>query len=418
MSADLEDPAGGPCPIACRAANEERCARVAWLLTEGIGATRCGRLIEQLGSAAIALDASAESLAAAIGSSLDSARRWQHAARSAFKNAAKRELERCERAGVRLAIPGDSAYPTLLAVIPDPPPLLWVRGELGRASWSEVRISSRGPESPPAPSTRVAADAGLDEPRLAVVGARRARAYGLEQASRFAAAFAAAGIAVVSGGARGIDAAAHRAALRAGGRTLAVLGSGHDCPYPPEHARLFGAIVSAGGAIVSEFPMSTEPRPGLFPRRNRIVSGLSLGVLVVEAARRSGALITARLAVEEHGREAMAVPGRVDSPMSAGCLRAIREGWAAMATSVEDVLSQLGSAGVLLRGAAECVSREIGPSPEPDSAERRAIREAMRDLAPDEPSACDAIVAATGLDASVVRRELVLMRIAGGAGAS
>lgn len=124
-------------------------------------------------------------------------------------------------------------------------------------------------------------------------------------------------------------------------------------------------------------------------------------------------MITARLAVEEHGREAMAVPGRVDSPMSAGCLRAIREGWAAMATSVDDVVAQLDSAGVLLRGAAERTAREIAAAPH-DSAERRAIRAAMRDLSNDESSVCEAVVAATGLDVAIVRRELVLMRIEGG----
>ena len=415
MSADLEDPAGELCRVASSAAAEERLARVAWLLTEGIGATRCGRLIGRFGSATAAIDAAPASVAAAIGASAEAAARWQRSARAAFTDAAKREVDRCEASGVRLAMPGDAIYPTLLAVIPDAPPLLWVRGELGGRVEAEARTPSRSPESASASSTRGAANSGLDEPRLAVVGSRRASAYGVEQASRFAAALTAAGIAVVSGGARGIDAAAHRAALRVGGRTMAVLGSGHERSYPPEHTRLFDAIVEGGGAVVSEFPMRTEPRPGLFPRRNRIVSGMSVGVLVVEAARRSGALITARLAVEEHGREAMAVPGRVDSPMSAGCLRAIREGWASMVTSVEEVVDQLGSAGVLLRGAAECASREIAARLEHDTAERRSIRAALRDLSGDDGTICEAIVAATGLDASIVRRELVLMRVAGGA---
>lgn len=411
MALDFQDPADDVRAAPPAAAAEERLARVAWLMTEGIGATRCGRLIERFESAAVALDAGGETLAAAIGASLETATRWRRAARDAFASAARREVDRCERAGVQLAMPGESAYPTLLAVIPDAPPMLWVRGELGRGAGFERGVAAGSPDPPVSCSDRASAEPGCDEPRLAVVGSRRASAYGLEQAARFAAALAAAGVAIVSGGARGIDAAAHRAALRSGGRTIAVLGSGHERPYPSEHARLFDSIVEAGGAIVSEFPMRTEPRPGLFPRRNRIVSGMSLGVLVVEAARRSGALITARLAVEEHGREAMAVPGRVDSPMSAGCLRSIREGWTAMATSVEDVLAQLGSAGLLLRGAAECAGRERSTRHGPDTSERRAIRAAMRDLATDEASVCDAIVAATGLDASVVRRELLLMRI-------
>lgn len=388
----------------------ERLARVAWLLTEGIGATRCGRLVETLGSAAAALEAAPDAVAAGIGHGIDAAIRWQRSARAAWKLEAPRELARCAERGVRLTMLGDADYPTLLAAIPDAPPLLWVRGTL--LAPGEAASGPAGGSSAPAEQERP--PRAVDEPRVAIVGSRRASAYGLEQASRFAGALAAGGVAVVSGGARGIDASAHRAALRAGGRTVAVLGSGHDRPYPAEHARLFEAIVESGGAVVSEFPMSTEPRPGLFPRRNRIVSGLSLGVLVVEAARRSGALITARLAVEEHGREAMAVPGRVDSPLSAGCLRAIREGWAAMATSVEDVIEQLASAGVLLRGAAEREAARGSAPAGDESAVRRSIRAAMRDLPADEASACNAIVAATGLEVSVVRRELVLMRIEGG----
>ncbi|MGA1044240.1 MAG: DNA-processing protein DprA [Phycisphaerales bacterium] len=383
-------------------ADAERLARIAWLQTEGIGGTRCGRLIDDFGSASAAIEASAEAVAAAIGARAETAARWREQARRARDESAKREFDRCVASGVELAMPGDAGYPALLSVIPDAPPLLWLRGSLvARANQSA--LPSGGP--------RDRGVVGFDEPRVAIVGSRRATAYGLEQASRFAGALAASGVAIVSGGARGIDAASHRAALRTGGRTIAVLGSGLDRPYPPEHPRLFEAIVEGGGAVVSEFPLATDPRPGLFPRRNRIVSGLSLGVLVVEAALRSGAMITARLAVEEHGREAMAIPGRVDAPRSAGCLRAIREGWAALVSDVSHVFEQLGGAGMLLRGAAEQAANDSAGEPAQEGAVRRAIRAAMRELCGDEASMCESIVAATGLEVAIVRRELVLMRI-------
>ncbi len=383
-------------------ADAERLARIAWLQTEGIGGTRCGRLIDAFGSASAAIEASAEAVAAAIGARAETAARWREQARRARDESAKHEFDRCVASGVELAMPGDAGYPALLSVIPDAPPLLWVRGSLV----AHVEASSL-----PSGEPRDRGMVGFDEPRVAIVGSRRATAYGLEQASRFAGALAASGVAIVSGGARGIDAASHRAALRAGGRTIAVLGSGLDRPYPPEHPRLFEAIVEGGGAVVSEFPLATDPRPGLFPRRNRIVSGLSLGVLVVEAALRSGAMITARLAVEEHGREAMAIPGRVDAPRSAGCLRAIREGWAALVSDVSHVFEQLGGAAMLLRGAAEQAANDSAGEPAQESAVRRAIRAAMRELCGDEASMCESIVAATGLEVAIVRRELVLMRI-------
>lgn len=384
-------------------ADAERVARIAWLQTEGIGGTRCGRLIDAFGSASAALEASAEAVATAIGARAETAARWREGARRARDESARREFDRCVASGVELAVPGDAGYPALLAVIPDAPPLVWVRGSLGAHAEASAPSSRRMP--------RDHSMVGFDEPRVAIVGSRRASAYGLEQASRFAGSLAANGVAIVSGGARGIDAAGHRAALRAGGRTIAVLGSGLDRPYPPEHARLFEAIVDGGGAVVSEFPFATDPRPGLFPRRNRIVSGLSLGVLVVEAAVRSGAMITARLAVEEHGREAMAIPGRLDAPHSAGCLRAIREGWAALVSDVSHVFEQLGGAAMLLRGAAEQAASDTACEPAHESADQRAIRAAMRDLRGDEDSMCEAIVAATGLEVAIVRRELVLMRI-------
>lgn len=199
--------------------------------------------------------------------------------------------------------------PVSLRTLDDAPAALWLRGVL----------------PPP------------EQPSVAVVGSRAATAYGRLQAARFAGELAELGVVIVSGGARGIDAEAHRAALRANGITVAVLGGGFGHLYPPEHAGLFDAIVEGGGAVATEFPCGIVPRPENFPRRNRLVSALSLVVLVVEAAERSGALLTARLAVEDQAREVACIPGPVDSTRSAGCHRAIREGWAQLAHEPRDV---------------------------------------------------------------------------------
>jgi DNA processing protein len=221
------------------------------------------------------------------------------------------ERRAMERAGVRAVLAGDADFPGLMQSLPRMPPVLWVRGD----------------------PAALACDA------VGIVGARRATAYGRAQAGRFAAAAAAEGVAVVSGGARGVDAEAHRAALRVGGRTVAVLGSGLGDPYPIEHAELFEAVVAAGGLLVSEFPTLYPPLPSNFPRRNRIISALSLAVLVVEAGTSSGALITARHAVDDHGRVPCALPGPVDSPRSAGCNAAIRDGWVQAVLDPEDLLA-------------------------------------------------------------------------------
>lgn len=202
------------------------------------------------------------------------------------------------------------SYPANLREIPLPPERLWVRGGVETA----------------------------DTLAIAIVGAREATPYGLGCAERLAADLAARGITVVSGLARGIDSAAHRGALEAGGRTIAVLGSGVDVIYPPENRRL-ASDIAARGAIVSQFPPGTPPLAGYFPVRNRVIAGLSLGVVVVEAAEKSGSLITAGLA-GELGREVMAVPGPLTSLMSRGAHRLIQDG-AALVQGWEDVVAQL-----------------------------------------------------------------------------
>jgi DNA processing protein len=225
--------------------------------------------------------------------------------------AADELLALCRRKGVDVLVEGSDRYPGLLARIDDPPGLLYVRGTLEPC----------------------------DALAVAIVGARHATAYGKRVACLLAGGLARAGYTVVSGLARGIDAAAHRGALDAGGRTLAVLGSGVLNIYPPEHADLAVEIVGRG-AVVSEVPPEAEPHPWAFPRRNRIVSGLALGTVVVEAADRSGALITARLAGEQ-GREVFAVPGQIDCRSARGCHRLIRDG-ATLVETVDDILERLG----------------------------------------------------------------------------
>src|SRR5205823_5349722 len=205
--------------------------------------------------------------------------------------------------------PGDSNYPALLGAIPSPPPL-YVRGT-------------------------VTADDAL---ALAIVGARAATPYGLEVAESLAGELAARGVTIVSGLARGIDAAAHRGALAAGGRTIAVLGSGIDCVYPPENRPLAEKIIGQG-AVVSQFDRAAEALPFHFPLRNRTLAGLALGVVVVEAAERSGALITAGLA-GDLGREVFAVPGRITSPASRGANGLLKDG-AKLVGHWSDIIAEL-----------------------------------------------------------------------------
>lgn len=286
------------------------------LSAQGIGHAIAGRLIHSLGSPEAVLDASSARIASSCGLREEAATLIAKAIEHSDPTHEQQQLAVLQG---RYLLWSEPDYPEPLCRIPDPPPVLRIRGR----SLSQLKLS------------------------LAIVGTRRCTTYGRRQAARFASVLASAGITIVSGGARGIDAEAHRAALRVGGRTIVVLGSGLGCPYPAEHERLFDDVVAAGGTLVSEFPVNQPPRPGQFPRRNRIVAGLCIGVLVVEAPCRSGAMITARLAVEEQGRDAWAVPGSVDHRTSAGCHAAIAQGWAALADSPEAVLQSLDDAGWL-----------------------------------------------------------------------
>ncbi len=283
-------------------------AHVRLACVPGVGSRLRRMLLERFGSPEQVLAASAEEIAsvARIGPKL-----LASFAEAATSRVAEETLALCRARGVSLLVEGSDSYPGLLSRIADPPGLLFVRGRLEPC----------------------------DALAVAVVGARNASPYGKRVAWQLAGGLVRSGYTVISGLARGIDAAAHRGALDAGGRTIAVLGTGVLEIYPPEHEDL-AAEVLARGAVVSEAPPLAEAHAGAFPQRNRIVSGLSLGTVVVEAAERSGALITARLATEQ-GREVFAVPGPIDSRTSRGCHGLIRDG-AKLVESVDDILEELG----------------------------------------------------------------------------
>lgn len=277
-------------------------------LISGVGPRLRKALLEEFGTAAAVLSAAPSDLRRVQGIGPELTRRIAVAREDIDVQA---ELDLCAANGIAILSECDPAYPRALKEIHDPPGILFVRGEI-------------------LPQDALA---------VAIVGSRHATHYGLAQAERLAGGLARAGLTIISGLARGIDAAAHRGALAAGGRTLAVLGSGVLNMYPPEHAALADEVV-ARGAVISESPPRSPPLSGAFPQRNRIISGMSLGVLVVEASVRSGALISARHAMEQ-GREVFAVPGRVDNRMSHGCHRLIRDG-AKLVETVDDVLEEFG----------------------------------------------------------------------------
>ena len=368
-----------------RESGESR-ALLALMLTPGLGQTLVRRCVEAFGSAEATLGVTSSALGGIRGIAPARAGALKRAIDESIQSGrVDDELQAIDAGGATLLSFDEPAYPRLLKLVPDPPLLLWVRGT-------------------PCDDDALA---------LGIVGSRKCSHYGREQADRFAGGCASAGLCIVSGGAYGIDAAAHRAALRAGGRTTAVLGSGLARPYPKEHATLFDQIVdSGGGAVISEFAMTTGPRAEHFPRRNRIISGLSLGVLVIEAARRSGALITARRCVDDHGRECMALPGRVDSPASAGCLQAIREGWASLVTSPTDVMDQLGEAGQLLKAQLpdEATGAE-GEAPLFDASLTDVQRSVMGLL--DRPKTFDEIAASLNEPAGRLQAELTMLEIRG-----
>jgi len=283
---------------------------------EGVGPVTFGRLLNYFGSAESVLGASAYELAKVEGIGLQTA---EKIATSRDKTDAEAELTLAEKLGVWIIHLQDERYPAQLKLIYDPPPVLYVKGTLVES----------------------------DNLSVAIVGSRRCSLYGSEQASRFAHILAVAGFTICSGLARGIDTAAHQGAIAAGGRTIAVEGCGLANVFPPENKKLFDSIAESG-ACVSELPLRYEPLAENFPSRNRIIAGLSLGTIVIEASSNSGALHTAKSALE-YNREVMAVPGKIDSPLSRGTNQLIKQG-AKLIDCVDDIMESLGYIGDKIRG--------------------------------------------------------------------
>ena len=294
-------------------------------------------------------------------------------------NAAEKDLRWLESSGAALLPCDDPGYPALLRQINDAPIALFLRGD----------------------------SALLGNPQLAMVGSRNPSTEGKRNAAEFAAYLARCGLTITSGMALGIDAESHRGALKAGGTTVAVWGTGLDKPYPPSHRELAEEIASKG-LLVSEFPPGTPPLPYNFPRRNRLISGLSVGTLVVEAAQVSGSLITARLASEQ-GREVFAIPGSIHNPLARGCHRLIREG-AKLVESAGDILEELAPLLKLELSTPPATASAVHPlTAAADDAEYRLLIESL-DYA---PTSVDALVERTGLTPDVVSSMLLMLELQG-----
>ena len=352
----------------------------AWIslnMTPGVGPRKATQLLEKFGSA--------ENVFHATRSELEALRLRAETVESILKREfhekAVEELEKVRELGGDVLILDDGSYPYLLREIADPPITLYVKGD-----WQ----------------------ACFDAPCVGVIGSRKCSTYGENASGMLSRDLAENGICVVSGLARGIDTAAHRGALRAKGRTIAVLGTGIDHVYPKENKKLTEEILESGGAIVSQFPLETPPLKDNFPYRNRIISGLSYGVLLVEASERSGSLITARLAMEQN-REVMAVPGNITSRNSFGTNYLIKSG-AKLVQQWQDVVAELPSeisAAILPPKLDEKTTAE---KPQPELAPANLTENERRIwslLSPDEPKHIDVLLAESSLSFGDLNSSLV-----------
>jgi len=337
-------------------------------LLPGIGPVRARRLRERFGSLDLALTARGVDLRSVEGIGPEMVQ-----ALVSWKETTDHEKERkwAGELGLTIVTPADKAYPVSLGEIYDPPLCLYIKGKVPE-TWP------RG---------------------VAVVGSRETSHYGLETAKKLGYQLAYAGVLVISGLARGIDTAAHLGALAAKGTTWAVLGCGLDKMYPPENDALAAKIVESGGCLISELPLGTSPDKRTFPMRNRIVSGLSFGVLVIEAGRQSGALITARQALDQ-GRQVFAVPGRIDNPLAQGCHQLIKDG-AKLVEGVEDILGELEFLNL----------REEAPKPRPLPENLTGDEEKVYAAIELDETPIDAITQATGLPSGTVSSTLLRLEM-------
>lgn len=358
----------------------------------GVGNTIVWRLLREFGNADSVLGASETKLRAVKGVSAELAGRIMRAGSFDPRD----EMDKAVRAGVDIIPYDDPDYPKPLRHMFDPPVVLYVRGKLTEA----------------------------DQVAVGVVGTRRYSRYGKEYAVNLSAALARGGFTIVSGLARGVDTFAHSGALQAGGRTVGVLGCGFDHMYPEENRDL-ALEMTRSGAVVTEFPMATTPSRDTFPVRNRIIAGMSLGLLVVEAPLRSGALITARLA-NDMGRTVFAVPGRMDDARSEGCNRLIRDG-AVMVTSVDDIFRELNPSLAAEQPAPQRESQPKAAVPPKRPATKQAEPQQQEPARPSpvlgesekavlaclsgEWLAVDEIIASSGLEAGKFTAQLAMLRL-------
>ena len=351
---------------------------------DGLGPTTFSKIIKRFGSADRALGASVSELAKIDGVGFKTAEQIA-ATRGKFDVTA--EIEKAQKLGIWIINLEDKRYPPALKQIYDPPPVLYIKGNLSRE----------------------------DNLAISIVGSRLCSLYGQEQSSRLAHFLSSAGFTICSGMARGIDSAAHQGALSAGGRTIAVQGCGLANIYPQENKKLF-ELIAESGACISELPLGYEPLSENFPPRNRIIAGLSLGTIIVEAGLHSGALITARLALE-YNREVMAVPGKIDSPLSKGTHQLIKQG-AKLVESVEDVMEALGYIGEQLEDHVSAAAEKAaanGETPLFDIKELKLSKDERRiyEYLNKEPLHVEQIIADTDLTAGNVNAGLVSLRLKG-----
>jgi len=340
-------------------------------MVEGIGARTYQRLLEQFGTSTAILNASRSDLSRFEFLKSDTLDQLA-AARNRLDPT--QIIELCQKDQIDILSFQDERYPKQLRTIPDPPPILYAKGSLLRS----------------------------DAFSLAVIGTRRNTRYGERQTERLTSALVQSGFTIISGLALGIDGIAHRAALKSGGRTIAVLGSGLHRLYPPEHKPLAQRIIESGGCVLSEYPPLHPSAKWTFPQRNRIVSGLSLGVLVVEAPLRSGAMISARMAGEQ-GRDIFAVPGSIESSASGGCNQLIRDG-AYLVESADDILNVLGPMrqSVLLPGME-------APMRHPNEVSLNDVELRVLQCVGGTETSLESIVAASGLESTQVLAALAVL---------